>query len=156
MKKPIETFYFFQITDANAFKTALRDHIISLVTSAATLIGPTTSQPSAFLNIAFSQRGFLTLGIFDPLGDSFFEKGQWADAAALGDNKADWDPAFSAGGIHGVLLIASDTQANVDAMLSTVQGYLGKSAAAMKMIQGAARPGDQAGHERMSSLDDLS
>nr|WAW38311.1 DyP-type peroxidase [Sistotrema brinkmannii] len=156
MKKPIELFYFFQINDANAFKSALQSHIISLVTSAATLIGPVSSQPSAFLNIAFSQRGLHALGINDSLGDSFFSAGQWADAEALGDNKADWDPAFSAGGIDGVMLIASDTQENVDGMLSAVQGYLGESATAVKTLQGSARPGDQAGHEHFGYLDGIS
>jgi hypothetical protein len=149
MKKPVELFYFFQINDASSFKSALRNRVISLVTSTAVLISPASSQPLAYMNIAFSQRGLNALGIKDSLGDSFFSAGQLADAPGLGDNvNGDWDSAFTGSGIHGVLLIASDSQAFVNDMLNNVLSSFGSSISETTRLQGAARPGSQAGHER--------
>lgn len=148
MKKPVELFFFFQINNAAIFKTALRNNITSLVTSTTTVIGPATSQPLAFLNIAFSQRGLTTLGITDNLGDSFFSAGQFADASRLGDNEADWESAYTGNAIHGVFLIASDEQGNVNDLLMTITQMLGTSVTEVARLQGAARPGSEAGHER--------
>jgi hypothetical protein len=149
MRKPVELFYFFQINDAASFKSALRDHVITLVTSTSVLIASPKKQPLSFMNIAFSQRGLNALGITDNLGDSFFSAGQLADASQLGDNVAgNWDPAFKGSGIHGVLLIASDRQRNVNRMLASVLSFFGSSISETTRLQGTARPGSEAGHER--------
>ena len=149
MRKPVELFYFFQINDAASFKSALRNNVITLVTSTSVLIASAKKQPLAFMNIAFSQRGLNALGITDNLGDSFFSAGQLADASQLGDNVAGtWDPAFTGSGIHGVLLIASDRQRNVDRMLRDVLSFFGSSISETTRLQGTARPGSEAGHER--------
>lgn len=107
MKKPVETFYFFHINDAQQFKTALQGYIPT-ITSAATLLSPPASQPLAFVNLAISQAGFTTLEIFDDLGDVQFAAGQWADAESLGDDTSQWEAPFAGTNIHGVFLIGSD------------------------------------------------
>ena len=152
MKKPVELFYFFHIANAANFKTALKTNVIPLVTSTATLISPAASQPLAFLNIGFSQSGLTALGITDNLGDTTFAAGQFADATSLGDVQSDWETPYAGTSIHGVLLIGSDLQTRIDALLSSLTGYFGASITKVTSIQGAARPGSQAGHERQSLL----
>lgn len=150
MKTSIELFYFYKIEHVDSFKRVLRSKkILSLITSAATLIGPAEYQPLAYLNLAFSQRGLKALGIKDDLGDAFFTKGQRADAASLGDNFADWEPAWTTeDGIHGVFLIGSDEHRHVQALLKTIKMAFGSSIQEVTQVDGAARPGDEAGHER--------
>lgn len=148
MKKPLELFYFFKINDATAFKTALRTNVVSLVTSTRTIISPPSSQPLAMLNIAFSQSGLTTLGITDNLGDSAFAAGQWADATNLKDDTSTWQDPWKGTSIHGVFLIASDQQTYINNLVTTLQGYFGSSITELTSIQGAARPGTEAGHER--------
>lgn len=149
MRKPVELFYFFEIKDAAFFKFALRNHVIHFITSTAVLLSDPQSQPLAFMNIAFSQRGLHALQIKDDLGDPFFTAGQLNDAPQLGDDvDGDWDPAFKGTGIHGVFLIASDAQDNVNKMLEKVLFFFGESISETTRLQGAARPGSQAGHER--------
>lgn len=153
MKKPVETFFFYRITDPKAYKLALRTKVASLVTSTATLVGPADSQPLAYLNMAYSQRGLLALGIKDNLGDSFFAQGQLADATKLGDTLTDWEQPWTSAnsavnGIHGVLLVASDAQGPVDDLLQTVMEAFGSSIVMVTRLDAAARPGSQAGRER--------
>ena len=148
MKKPTELFYFFRINEAALFKAALRNNVISLVTSAAQIISPPAQQPLAFLNIAFSHTGLAALGILDTLGDPMFTRGQWADAPNLNDDTSKWEDVWKDGSIHGVFLIGSDDQSNIDNLLSTITGFFGFSITEQTRIQGAARPGNQAGHER--------
>jgi deferrochelatase/peroxidase EfeB len=148
MKKPHELFYFFSITNAAAFKTALKSNVISLVTSAATLLSPSTSQPLAFLNMAFSQSGLTALGITDNLGDTQFAAGMYADAPSLGDVQSDFEAPFQGTSIHGVFLIGSNQTSYINDLLSTVTGYFGGSISFKSQLLSAARPGDQAGHER--------
>jgi hypothetical protein len=148
MKKPKELFYFFSITNPTAFKTALKNNITPLITSAATLLSPPSSQPLAFLNVAFSQAGLTTLGVTDNLGDTQFASGMYADATALGDVQADYEAPFRGTAIHGVFLIGSDQTSYIDDLLSTLTGFLGSSILEKYRLSGSARPGDQAGHER--------
>lgn len=152
MKKPRELFYFFHINNAGLFKKALRRNVISLVTSTAQIISPPASQPLAFLNIAFSQTGLRALRVLDDLGDSTFTAGQWADAPSLHDDTSRWEDVWKDGGIHGVFLIASDDQPKIDKLLSTITRFFGHSISEKTRIQGAARPGNQAGHERKFSV----
>ena len=153
MRKPAELFYFFHINNAASFKRILGNQVISLLTSAAVLISTPSTQPLAFMNIAFSQQGLNALGITDNLGDAFFSAGQLADAPNLGDNvDGDWDAAFKGSGIHGVLLIASDEQGNVRGMLRHVLSLFRRSISEVTRLQGTARPGSQAGHERTCTI----
>ena len=108
MQKTKEKFVFFHINDAAAFKSVLKTYAAANITSIATLMGPTTAQPQAFVNLAFSQFGLTALGVTDNLGDAVFTNGQFADAGNLGDDTSTWDPAFAGTNVHGVFLIGSD------------------------------------------------
>jgi hypothetical protein len=150
MKKPVEHFYFFKINDAAQFKTALKSQL-SLITSAATLISPPSQQPAAYVNIAFSQSGLTALGVTDSLGDANFAAGQFADASNLKDDTSVWQSQFKGTSIHGVILVGSDVGTNIQDTFQTAIQALGNSASIVFQLDGAARPGDQAGHERESS-----
>jgi hypothetical protein len=149
MKKKKELFFFFTITSPSTFKSLLSSKIQPLVTSTKQLLSVST-QPGTAVNVAFSQRGLSALGVQDNLGDGDFSAGQVSNAQSLGDGGTSrWRGEFTGGKIHGVFLLASDTVANVQAQLSNIQGILGDSIQEVYQLQGAARPGDQEGHERM-------
>lgn len=148
MKKKKELFFFFSIDDAETFKTKLASDIHPLITSTTDLLDVAT-QPITAVNIAFSQAGLNALGVTDSLGDSAFANGQTADAAAMGDPGTNsWVSGFVGTSVDGVLLLASDTIDNVDDTLADIQASLGASITEVHRVQGAARPGDQEGHER--------
>ena len=165
MKKQKETFYFFHINNAPAFKVALKSYLPK-ITSTATLLSPPSSQPLAFVNVAFSQTGLTTLGITDNLGDSQFSSGQFADAENLGDDTSQWEAPFKGTNIHGVFLIGSDQvhlSISRGAVVITDREYqtayttqyanditstFGSSITKVYEIDAAARPGSEAGHER--------
>lgn len=148
MKKKKELFFFFGITDAATFKKKLATDIHPLITSTTALLDVAT-QPVTALNIAFSHSGLQTLGITDNLGDDAFAQGQAADALNLLDpGTGNWVPGFVGTSVHGVFLLASDTIDNVNDLLDDLQASLGSAITELHRLQGAARPGDQEGHER--------
>ncbi|KAJ7089302.1 fungal peroxidase [Mycena belliarum] len=156
MKKNRELFYFFSIADVATFKSNLSSTIHPLITSTTQLLD-VNKQPTTMLNIAFSQSGLTALGISDNLGDSDFSNGQFADLANLGDpGSANWVPEFAGTGIHGVMLFASDTQANIDSEVASLESSLKGCITKTYTLQGAARPGSQAGHEHFGYLDGIS
>jgi Dyp-type peroxidase family len=150
MKKPQELFFFFKIANSAAFKKALKAKIIPLVTSTATILGPVAQQPKALLNVAFSASGLKALNVTNNLGDSAFTAGQFANAANLKDDKpaTNWVKGFQGTNIHGVFLIASDNAAFITESLKNVTTAFGSAITEVHRLQGAARPGNQAGHER--------
>ncbi|ESK80689.1 fungal peroxidase, partial [Moniliophthora roreri MCA 2997] len=153
MKKNKELFFFFSIQDATAFKAKLASDIHGLITSTAQLLDTALQPAVAAVNIAFSQTGLTALGINDDLRDPDFRKGQFSDALALGDpGSGNWVQGFAGTGVHGVFLIASDTQANVDAELANIQNILGNSITEIHRLQGAARPGSEEGHEHFGFM----
>lgn len=139
---------FFQITDSNCFKDKLGSQIHQRVTSVAQLLADPSLQPDTALNIAFSQTGLRALGVYDLTGDSDFSGGQFAAAGALGDNTANWDPAFTSGNVHGVLMAISNTTDSINTELSTVQSILNGCISPVLRLDTSARPGALAGHER--------
>jgi hypothetical protein len=148
MSKKRELFFFFSIANATSFKSQLASDILPLVTSTSELLSVST-QPLTALNIAFSQTGLTALGATQSLGDSVFSNGQFAGVGRLGDpGTSNWVPGFAGTSIHGVILLASDTQANIDSTLASLKAALGGSINEIYSLQGAARPGNQAGHER--------
>ncbi|KAJ7201679.1 fungal peroxidase [Mycena pura] len=156
MRKNKELFVFFNITNATDFKIKLRSNILPLVTSTTQLLS-TTSQPTTALNIAFSHAGFTALGITDNLGDPLFTAGQFAGATTLGDpGTVNWVPQFAGTTIHGVILFASDTVANVASAHSGLIAALSSCATELYSLQGAARPGAEQGHEHFGFLDGIS
>nr|WAW38282.1 DyP-type peroxidase [Auricularia mesenterica] len=125
MKKKDELFYFFRINSAVSFKNKL-GAMVQQVTSAQQLLS-TSTQPLVALNIAFSQTGLQTLNITANLADTPFSRGQFADAAFLGDPQqgANWLPAFKGTSIHGVFIMASDDQTLLDAQVTSLELTMG-------------------------------
>ncbi|KAI3604428.1 fungal peroxidase [Moniliophthora roreri] len=156
MKKDKELFFFFGIQDAATFKSKLASDIRGLITSTTQLLD-VSLQPTTAVNIAFSQTGLNALGNSDNLQDSLFKAGQFNDALALADpGTGNWVQGFAGTSVHGVFLIASDTQANVDAELANIQNILGNSIVEIHRLQGAARPGNEKGHEHFGYMDGIS
>nr|UQK85136.1 dye decolorizing peroxidase [uncultured fungus] len=156
MSKKRELFFFFSIADPKLFKSHLASDVLPLVTSTTQLLSVST-QPKTALNIAFSQTGLTALGATQSLGDSLFSSGQFSGASGLGDpGTTNWVAAFAGTRIHGVFLLASDTQANIDSTLASLKTALGTSIKEVYSLQGAARPGNQAGHEHFGYLDGIS
>jgi hypothetical protein len=152
MTKPSELFYFFTIQDPVAFKNALQTTIIPMITSVSNVISRNSDDLQAIVNIAFSATGLQTLNVTDSLGDSFFQKGQFSDAAGLGDVNPtqNWIQAFQGTSIHGVLLIASSDNDTITATLANATAAIGSSASVAYTLNGAVRPGSETGHERES------
>lgn len=149
MKKNQEAFFFFAINNAATFKSQVAHNISKIITSATQLLSVST-QPITAVNVAFSKLGLDALGVTDDLGDALFSAGQKASASAIGDNITNWEPAFLNQSIHGVFLVASDSVDNVHTQISQIRAILGNSISEVYRLGGAARPGDQQGHERMS------
>jgi hypothetical protein len=148
MKKKKELFFFFGISKAAKFKRKLKSHILPLVTSTTKLLD-ISSQPTTALNIAFSQTGLLALNVSDPLNDAPFAGGQLNDSSNLGDpGTTNWVPEFVGTNIHGVILLASDAVADINAALASLKSGLGDSITEIYSLQGAARPDQNEGHER--------
>ncbi|KAF7298180.1 WD-REPEATS-REGION domain-containing protein [Mycena chlorophos] len=160
MKKSQELFYFFKINDAATFKSKMSSDIIALITTTTEILSVDT-QPVTAVNLAFSQHGLDTLGVTDDLGDPNFTNGQLSDLTGdlpgpIGDDESTWLPEFTAGTIDGVFLLASDTVDNIDTQLASIQSTLGSSITTLYQIQGAARPGSEAGHEHFGFMDGIS
>ncbi|KAF7357447.1 Dye-decolorizing peroxidase [Mycena sanguinolenta] len=155
MAKHTELFYFFAVNDAATFKEKLASKILPLITSTTEILSVDT-QPITAVNIAFSNTGLVALGVTDDLGDPDFVSGQFNETSTIGDNPSLWDPAFAGTSIHGVFLLASDTVDNVNAELANIQSILGASITEIHSLQGAARPGDQQGHEHFGFMDGIS
>jgi len=152
MKKKKEMFFFFSIKDAKTFKSKLPSKIAPLITNTNQLLSVDT-QPTTAVNIAFSHTGLLALNVTDNLGDSAFTGGQFKDASSIGDpGTSQWVPGFAGTNVHGVFLLASDTIKNVHDELARIKSILGNSISEIHRVHGAARPGDQEGHERGSEL----
>lgn len=69
-----------------------------------------------------------------------------------GSGTSNWVPAFKNTSIHGVFLLASDSEFNLDVELALLKGILGSSASEKYILKGNVRPGSQQGHERTHGL----
>ncbi|KAJ7624896.1 fungal peroxidase [Roridomyces roridus] len=156
MTKNRETFLFFGIADAPSFKSKLRSGVLPLITTAMQMTKNST-QPTTLVNVAFSHTGLGALNVSDTLGDGAFTGGQLADAGNLGDpGTSHWVSQFVGTNIHGVFLLASDTDANVASTVTAVTTALGDSITQIYTLQAAARPGAEQGHEHFGFLDGIS
>ncbi|KAK7688866.1 hypothetical protein QCA50_007555 [Cerrena zonata] len=108
--------------------------------------------PAVGVAIAFSQFGITKLGIKDSIQDSSFETGQRNIAEDLGDKvDPNWLPAFK-NEVHGVLVVAGDSEATIESTLGDIQRILGTGTdhATIKEVHrvtGNVRPPPQKGHE---------
>jgi hypothetical protein len=148
MKKKIELFYFFTILNVASFKSKLHATVINSITTTLQILN-TATQPQVTLNLAFSASGLNALGVSPAsLGDPFFSAGQFADASNLGDpGTTNWASAFKGTSIHGVLLLGSDTAANIAAQVTLIEGVFGTDIQQAYTLQGNIRPAPYAGHE---------
>ncbi|EJD48669.1 DyP-type peroxidase [Auricularia subglabra TFB-10046 SS5] len=154
MQKPKELFYFFSIGDAASFKTHLAKDIAPILTSAEQMLN-TTQQPLVLLNMAFSQAGLTTLGVLDSLGDTSFTLGQIKAIQTLAEKSDGWQQEFKGTGIHGVMLLASDTVDLINQQVAFLETTFGSSMRKVYALDGAMRPGALAGHEMFGYKDGI-
>jgi deferrochelatase/peroxidase EfeB len=108
----------------------------------------------------------MQLGIADDLGDTIFTQGQLADASAA-DGIADpgvvtgtttdpaWEPEFKQP-IHGCILITGESKRTISERLQELEIILIGTFKTIIRVDGAVRPGDEAGHEHFGFQDGLS
>ncbi|KAJ7832278.1 fungal peroxidase [Mycena leptocephala] len=159
MRKPVELFFFFSIANATAFKKQLKANL-QLITTTMQILSNTTASPSTLVNIAFSQTGLAALGLTgaaNSLNDPTFAAGQVNDVKNLSDpGTANWVPQFVGTKIHGVVLLGSDKQANIDNKLASLKTKFGNSVKELYSLKGAMRPAPNKGHEHFGFLDGIS
>ncbi|THU94011.1 Dyp-type peroxidase [Dendrothele bispora CBS 962.96] len=157
MTKPKELFFFFGINDPATFKSKLGSDIKPLVTNTNQLLPNSTNAPVTAVNIAFSQTGLQALNVTDSLQDDNFAIGQFKNATDLGDDgTGNWVPGFKGTKIHGVFLLAANDVQDIDSELANIQQILGDSINEIYRLSGAARPGNEQGHEHFGYLDGVS
>jgi Dyp-type peroxidase family len=187
LPKKTETFVFFQIDEyrIHEFRRQLA-RLVPLITTNAQVLNDrekiAQNKKSAVeqkvvppllkmsgVNLAFTHKGLVKMGIKDEIGDSAFDKGMLADAQNLGDQGTtsssgaftpDWIPAFKHD-IHGVILISGDCHATVNEKLAEIKeiflaGEWNASIHEMHRIVGDVRPGNEKGHEHFGYVDGIS
>ncbi|GLB42843.1 putative peroxidase [Lyophyllum shimeji] len=184
LPKKTQTYFFFQITDVTLFRSQLVKFIPLVKTVAGVLKdrkaiedhkkkGDKTLITMVGVNIAFSHKGFVAMGIDDANLTSTepnFELGQRQDAKNLGDKGTgdipnfvpEWEPAFLQD-IHAVILISGDSHRTVDKKLQEIKEIFGLAPSGNKpsikevtTIVGDVRPGKESGHEHFGFLDGIS
>ncbi|KAF8907046.1 peroxidase TAP [Gymnopilus junonius] len=181
LPKKTQIYYFFEITDATKFRHDLRKFIPLVETVAGVLKDRDAIDnhkknkhpgliPMTGVNISFSHKGFVKLGIDDstlaPAVDKAFKTGQQIDAVNnLGDPKKsdgspDWDSHFLQD-IHGMFIISGDCHNSIKKKEHEIEQLFGvqTSQASIKKIvaiRGDVRPGAEAGHEHFGFLDGVS
>ncbi|PPQ68900.1 hypothetical protein CVT26_001837 [Gymnopilus dilepis] len=182
LPKKTQTYFFFAITNVAKF----RHHLHKLVPYIKTVAGVLKDRdaidhhkknkhpglvPMTGVNISFSHKGFVKLGIDDsslaPLGDEDpFKTGQQVDAVTnLGDpkksdGKPDWDSHFLED-IHGLILISGESHLSVEKKELEIELLFGvhtleASIKKIIAIRGDVRPGAESGHEHFGFLDGIS
>ncbi|MCJ1287576.1 hypothetical protein MMC26_006928 [Xylographa opegraphella] len=185
LPKKSQSYYFFEIDEhrVHNFRKQLL-HLVPFITTTAQVISDkakiVTAKKTATdgkiappileisgVNIAFTQKGLLELGINnEKIGDTAFENGMLANAAALGDpgstspSGPDWIPAFKQH-IHGMILVSGESPKTVHEKLAKVKdifsvGRHDASIHEVKHIGGNVRPGKEKGHEHFGFLDGIS
>ncbi|KAI0399119.1 Dyp-type peroxidase [Xylaria palmicola] len=169
--KKHQVFHFFSIRDATNFRRNLRAFIplITDTTEAkkfhqtikeakkeASLIGkPLELLENSGVNISFTQKGLLALGINDDIRDDIFKAGMLKDAPELGDKtEVDWDPKFKKD-IHGVIIVTANSKAILDATLAGIKVIFLATIIDVKTLFGHTRPGPEDGHEHFGFNDGL-
>lgn len=152
MRKPVELFFFFGISNTTVFKAKLKRDILPLVTSTMQILNNGTAAASTLVNIAFSHTGLVALNVTgdaNNLNDPPFAAGQVNDVKNLSDpGTTNWVPQFVGTNIHGVILFGSDTEDSINSTLASLQSKLGNSIAEIYSLRGAMRPPPNKGHER--------
>ncbi|KAI0451629.1 hypothetical protein F5B21DRAFT_378645 [Xylaria acuta] len=176
--KKNQSFFFFRVKagQASGFRNDLRSFIPLITTTteakkfhhtinegkkeAAKHGKPFPLIENSGVNIAFSKKGLVALGITDNIGDTFFEKGMFADAGDLGDNLADWDANFKED-IHGVITVTANSKVVLERTLDHIKkifrvGHKDVTIEEVTRLVGQTRPGAEDGHEHFGFNDGLS
>ena len=178
LPKKTQTFLFFLIdkNHVHDFRTQL-SHLVPLITTTAQTIkdrekinqnkgGPLLKLSG--VNVAFTHKALLLMGIKDTIGDQAFDDGMLAGAQALGDPPKspsgtfapNWDPAFTHE-IHGLITVTGDCHATVDEKLAQIKkvfsfGAPNATIHQVKQTVGDVRPGKESGHEQFVASDSFS
>ncbi|KAG6849423.1 hypothetical protein H0H93_008571 [Arthromyces matolae] len=183
LPKKTQTYFFFQITNVNLFRSQLTKLVPIVKTTAQVLkdrkaiddhkkSGGKGLIKIVGVNIAFSHKGFAVLGIDDTnltTTEPSFLQGQKENAQSLGDKGTgttpnflpDWDPKFLQD-IHAVVLISGDSHDTVNKQFTAVKSIFGlvsggqASIKEVTTIVGDVRPGKEDGHEHFGFLDGIS
>lgn len=182
LSKKTETYFFFQIgTNVSGFRQQLAK-LVPFITSTTKVsqhkhqISQHKKKGAAGLlkiiavNISFSHRGLVKIGIKDEIGDKVFEAGMLSDAQNLGDKgttssdgkfNPDWDPAFKDGKIDGLIILSGDCHVTVKEDLKKIRELflVGTKDALIHdviTIVGDVRPGKEKGHEHFGFQDGIS
>lgn len=184
LPKKTQTYFFFLIDESRvqAFRRQLA-LLIPLITTTAQVfshhekisqnkkdavgrgVSPSLLKISG-VNIVFSQKGLVKMGINDNIGDDVFSKGMLADAPTLGDpgtatsDSPDWVPAFKQG-VDGMILVSGESHQTVAETLAEIERifFVGAHCATIHealRIVGDVRPGKEKGHEHFGFLDGIS
>ncbi|KAL0063019.1 dye-decolorizing heme-containing peroxidase [Marasmius tenuissimus] len=149
MRFMMETFLFFEITDANTFKRKLGKDIHPRITTATQLVDP-TAQPTLPSTLPSLRRVSEPIRINDDLGDAHFSNGQANEAASLGDpGTIKWRRPYRKG-VHGLLQVASKDMNKLNAEVGRIKSLFAE-AHSREVLTGStlsARPGAGVGHER--------
>jgi hypothetical protein len=172
--KMAESFVFFSITDAAAFRHALDAHTDDLITTTAQVQAHRDAVarhkeansagllPTIGVNVAFSSPGLDKLGVkAADLNDADFRDGQEAQAIRhLADPTEDgklstWESTFLGRKIDGVWLVAGPDQTIVDEQVEDIRTKFGRGMKVVEKIDGKVRPGEAAKHEHFGTWFDF-
>jgi deferrochelatase/peroxidase EfeB len=172
LQKNSETFIFFKIQDAQAFKNAMKANVIGRITTALQVRDreeinqrrkeqnePPVDQWLG-LNLSFTKEGLTQLlGTNRPQLDPSFERGA-ADPAtisALNDPATStWVKKFQSDRIDGVFFLAGSDKAFVESNNSELLTVLGNSISVVYSEIGNVRPDAERGHEHFGFRDGVS
>ncbi|KAF8751059.1 hypothetical protein RHS01_08794 [Rhizoctonia solani] len=179
--KRVEDFIFFKIRDGALFKQHTMPSILPKISSAKAVIGTRESiahfkatgakelLSTGFINIGFTYNGLKILGL-DPeelyagfATPDVLKQGQLVCAEKLGDPMEDgkpkeWIDEFKKqhDQIHGILLIAGDSDSTLQKFRDDVKLALGNNAEVIYELRGQVRPGANKGHEHFGWKDGIS
>ncbi|KAF8851549.1 Dyp-type peroxidase [Acephala macrosclerotiorum] len=173
LPKKFEAYWFIQIRDGqvNQFRTRLF-RLLPLVTSAAQAqrdqdqIDHYKNSPAfngqllklSGVNIGFSHKGLVKMGIADPITNSTtdpFQTGMFNGITNLNDQADKWLPEFKQD-IHALIFITGESLATIHERYAELKWVLGSTVNEVKLIIGNVRPGNQNGHEHFGYLDGVS
>ncbi|KDR72906.1 hypothetical protein GALMADRAFT_252241 [Galerina marginata CBS 339.88] len=182
LPKKTQVYVFFNVVNVGKFRSDLKKFVPLVKTVAEVLkdrddIADHKKKklpgllPIVGVNIAFSHKGFVKLGIDDstlaPKGaDDPFQLGQQKDAVknlndpVKSDGNPDWDSHFLQD-IHGLIIISGDTHLSIEKKKLEIELLFGvptplASIKEVISIVGDVRPGDESGHEHFGFLDGIS
>ena len=172
LQKNAEAFLFFGIDDLDGFRQVLKEHLITHVTTAQTVVlrefqiqqqkmaGSDQLLPLSGLNIGFTKNGLEKLaGNVSDL-DAAFAEGARDRAKLLNDpvgadeKPSSWVADFDHDAIDGVLLLTGPDNAFVNARSAEVKQLLASTINVVYEEVGHVRP--ERGHEHFGFLDGVS